>query len=202
METTLKTAATSEPISLDEAKTQCRIDLDETMHDNDLIELITDARIHIEDITWRKLITQTWYAYFQDWPKGSYIELPFGELQSVTAIKYTDVDNSQSTWSSAEYIIGTDYQHGRITLDDGYTWPNENLYPSNPIEVEFVCGYGDTATDIPSPIRRAIRLVISGLFENREPFIIGTIHKDLDTVKNLLSNYWLNFYPSNNVLIC
>jgi len=192
METTLKTAPTVEPISLNEAKRQCRISLDETAHDQDLIDYIVDARVHIEDITWRKLITQTWYAYFQDWPTGNYIELPFGELQSVTTVKYTDVDNSETTWSTDEYIVGTDYLHGRITLDDGYTWPNEVLYPSNPIEVEFVCGYGDAGSDVPSPIKRAIKLTLAEMFENRELSIIGTIHKELDTAKNLLSNYWLN----------
>jgi len=191
METTLKTAATSEPISLDEAKTHCRIDIDDTSHDNNLIELITDARAHIEDILWRKLITQTWYGYLSDWPKGDYIELPYGALQSVTAVKYTDVDASQSTWSSAEYIVGTDYDKGRITLADGYTWPNENLYPSNPIEVEFVCGYGAT-TDVPGPIKRAIKIMISEMFENREVSIIGVSFSEMDTIKSLVDNYRLN----------
>ena len=191
METTLKTAPAAEPISLDEAKRHVRIDIDETDHDDYLQDLIVVAREQVEMITWRKLVTQTWYAYLQDWPGGEYIELPFGKLQSVTAIKYTDVDGDETTWDSTEYIVGTDYQHGRVTLADGYTWPSDVLYPSNPIEIEFLCGYG-LAVSVPPQIKHAMKMIISELFENRETSIIGTIFKEVDMVNNLLSNYRLN----------
>ena len=195
METTLKTAPTVEPISLDEAKRHLRIEIDETNHDDYLQDLIVVARNQVEMITWRKLITQTWYAYLQDWPcswpSAEYIELPFGNLQSVTAIKYTDSDGDESTWDSTEYIVGTDYQKGRVTLADGYTWPNETLYPSNPIEVEFLCGYG-LAVSVPSQIKHAMKMIMSELFENREISIIGTIYKEMEIVNNLLSDFRLN----------
>ena len=142
-------------------------------------------------ITWRRLVTQTWYAYLPDWPSGEYIELPFGNLQSVTAIIHSDVDNSPTTWTSSEYIVGTDYQKGRVTLADGYTWPNETLYPSNPIEIEFLCGYG-LAVSVPAQIKHAIKILISELFENREVGIVGTIYKEIETVNNLLSDFRLN----------
>ena len=199
METTLKTAPTVEPISLDEAKRHLRIDIDETDHDDYLQDLIVVARHQVEMITWRKLITQTWTAFLQDWPGGNYIELPFGKLQSVTpevidgvsGIKYTDTDGDTYSWVSTEYIVDTNYQKGRITLVDGYTWPNETLYPSNPIEIVFICGYG-LATSIPPQIKQAMKMIMSELFENREISIIGTIQKEMDTVNNLLSNFRLN----------
>ena len=191
METILKTAPVAEPISLDEAKRHCRIDIDETDHDDYLQDLITVAREQVETITWRKLVTQTWYAYLQEWPRGKYIELPFGKLQTVTAVKYTDVDGDESTWDNTEYIVGTDYQKGRITLADGYTWPSETLYPSNPIEVEFVCGYG-LAVSVPPQIKHAIKMIISELFENRETSIIGVSFQEMEIVNNLLSNFRLN----------
>ena len=191
METTLKTAPVAEPISLDEAKRHVRIDIDETDHDDYLQDLITVAREQVETITWRKLVTQTWYAYLQEWPRGKYIELPFGKLQTVTAVKYTDVDGDESTQDNTEYIVGTDYQKGRITLADGYTWPSETLYPSNPIEVEFVCGYG-LAVSVPPQIKHAIKMIISELFENRETSIIGVSFQEMEIVNNLLSNFRLN----------
>ena len=191
METTLKTAPVAEPISLDEAKRHVRIDIDETDHDDYLQDLITVAREQVETITWRKLVTQTWYAYLQEWPRGKYIELPFGSLQTVTAVKYTDVDGDESTWDNTEYIVGTDYQKGRITLADGYTWPSETLYPSNPIEVEFVCGYG-LAVSVPAQIKHAMKMIISELFENRETSIIGVSFQEMEIVNNLLSNFRLN----------
>ena len=199
METTLKTAPTVEPISLDEAKRHLRIDIDETDHDDYLQDLIVVARHQVEMITWRKLFTQTWYAYLSGWPHRNYIELPFGNLQSVTpevidgvsGIKYIDADGDEYAWTSDEYIVGTDYQHGRITLADGYTWPNETLYPSNPIEIVFVCGYL-LVTDVPPQIKQAMKMIMSELFENRETSLIGVSFQEMDTVNNLLSNFRLN----------
>ena len=199
METVLKTAPLIEPVSLDEAKRHLRIDIGNTDHDIDIYDAIADARTQVETITWRKLITQTWYAYLQDWPRGDYIELPFGNLQSVTpatidgvsGIKYIGSDGTAYAWDSDEYIVGTGYQEGRITLADGYTWPNETLYPSNPIEIVFICGWL-TATAVPGTIKRAIKLYIGEYFENREISIFGTIQKEMETANNLLSNYRLN----------
>ena len=170
METVLKTAPVKEVITLDQAKRHLNIELEDTVHDDYISQsLIPTARAYIENLCWRKFITQSWYAYLDDWPKGDYIELPYGNLQSVTTIKYTDSDNSESTWSSAEYIVGTNYERGRVTLEDGYTWPNVVLYPSSPIEIDFTCGYGAAASSVPDCIKQAIKLAISDLFENREP---------------------------------
>jgi uncharacterized phiE125 gp8 family phage protein len=199
METVLKTGPVVEPISLDEAKRHVRISIDDSDQDDYLQDLIVVAREQVEVITWRKLVTQTWYAYLQDWPSGEYIELPFGSLQSVTpevidgvsGIKYIGSDATEYAWASTEYIVGTDYQKGRITLADGCTWPNETLYPSNPIVVEFICGYG-LAVSVPAQIKHAMKMIISELFENREITIIGTIFKEMETVNNLLSNFRLN----------
>lgn len=195
METTLKTAALIEPVTLDEVKRHIRIDIDNTDDDDYLETLITVSRQRVEAITWRKLISQTWYAYLDDWPSGNYIEMPFGKLQSTPTppvITYTDDAGSATIWSSSEYIVGTDYQKGRITLDDGYTWPNENLYPSSPIKIEFVCGYGLLATTVPAQIKHAMKIILGEMFENRESSVVGTIYTKIDTVNNLLSNYRLN----------
>ena len=192
METTLKTEPTLEPVSLDESKQHLRIDLDDTDSDDYVTGLITVSRIDVESILWRKLITQTWYAYLDDWPVGDYIELPFGKLQSVTAIKYTNVSAVEATWTSSEYIVGTDYLKGRVTLADGYNWPNVVLYASNPIEVESVCGYGATRASVPGPIKHAMKIMMAELFENREPSIVGTTYAKIDTVNNLLAKYGLS----------
>jgi uncharacterized phiE125 gp8 family phage protein len=199
METTLKTAPTVEPVTLDEVKRHIRVDVDNTDDDDYLETLITASRQRVEVITWRKLITQTWYAYPRDWPSGNYIELPFGNLQSVTSatidgvngIKYLDDDGDEAAWNSDEYIVGTDYQKGRITLGNGYTWPNETLYPSNPIEIEFLCGYG-LAADVPGQIKHAMKIILGEMFENREASVVGTIYASIDTVNDLLSDYRLN----------
>ena len=76
-------------------------------------------------------------------------------------------------------------------MADGYTWPNESLYPSNPIEIEFVCGYG-LAADVPEDIKDAMLLMTGEAYENRETSVVGTIYTKIDTINDLLSGYRLN----------
>lgn len=192
METTLKTAPIKEPVSIDDVKKHMVIDDDYTDRDSLILSLISDAREWIEEYLWRKLITQTWYAYLEDWPAGDYIELPFGTLQSVTAIKYTDTADAESTWNSSEYIVGTDYLKGRVTLAYGYTWPNTTLRDSNPIEVEFKCGYGDDAADVPVNIKRGIYMMVAEMYENREVSIYGQTYSRNPLLENLMAMYRIN----------
>jgi len=192
METTLKTAPVLEPVTLDEVKNHMRLDLEIVDHDDYLTGLISSVRKEIEELTWRKLITQSWYVFIPGWPSIDYIELPFGSLSSVTTIKHKDTDGDQTTWDSDEYIVGTDYQRGRVTLAYGYTWPNETLYPSNPIEIDMTCGYGAARNSVPEPLRQAIKVLCAERFENREDSIVGITFSKMDTVANLIAPYRLN----------
>ena len=192
-ETVLKTAPTAKPVDWGTTvKDHLRLPRD-YIDEDIILERITDAAIdHVEQYLGRKLITQTWYAYYDDWPNCDHIILPFGNLQSVTAIKYTDTAGSESTWSSSEYHVETESQKGKVVVAYGYTWPNEALKTSKPIEIEFVCGYGAASTSVPGPIIQAILLTVSDFYENREPFVVGMNYMPLQTVENLLASYRLD----------
>jgi uncharacterized phiE125 gp8 family phage protein len=168
MKTTLKTAPTKRPLTLNSLKNQLYIVADDS-YDDHLYTLIDTATVWVEQYLCRKLISQTWYAYFDKWPDTDYIEIPFGNLQSVTAVKYTDTDESESTFSSADYLVDTDSIPGRVVLKYGETWPTVTLSPSNPIEIEFVTGYGDDVEDIPASVLHAMKMLCSQHFEHREP---------------------------------
>lgn len=140
------------PITLAEAKKQVEIDDADTAHDVYVNALIRATTAEVEQYLHRRLVTQAWKYYLDDWPKTDFFRLPFGRLQSVTSIKYTDFDGDETTWDTGEYIVDTESEPGEIKLGYEKIWPTEILYPSNPIKVEFVCGYyiGDTwitATD-------------------------------------------------------
>ena len=166
--TTLKTAPTTRALTLNSLKDKLYIVADDS-YDTHLLTLIDGAVLWAEQYLCRKLITQTWYVYLDKWPGGNAIEVPFGDLQSVTAVKYTDSDEVQSTMSSAEYLVDTDSVPGRIVLGYGESWPSVTLSPSNPIEVEFLTGYGDDVGDIPMPIQHAIKQLCSQHYEHRQP---------------------------------
>ena len=136
----LVTPPTALPVTLNEVKAHCRIE--GTADDGYLQSLIFQATAEAENITRRKLVSQTWKYYLQRWPDGDYIELPFGRLQSVTSIKYRDDENTEYTFDTDEWSADTSRDPGLVYLESGYSWPSETLLPSSPIYIEFVCGYG------------------------------------------------------------
>lgn len=141
MRVTLVTGPVYFPITLDEAKDHLNVD-----HANDdpvIQAMIAVATNQVEQFTRRRLITQTWKYFLDDWPNVDHFYIPFGQLNSVTHVKYTDSDGDQSTWdSSTEYLVDTDSDPGRVVLAYSKTYPGDTLYPSLPIEIQFVCGYG------------------------------------------------------------
>jgi len=96
MKTTLVTAPTKKPVSMDDLTLHLRID-DETDIERQLLEgILSAATSKVESITNRKLFTQTWDYYLDEFPAGDSFKLPFGNLASVTHIKYTDSDADET----------------------------------------------------------------------------------------------------------
>ena len=177
------------PVCLDDAKRHLNIAQTNTDHNLYLAQCLASARAFAETFTNRKLLTQTVTRYFDGWPSGEALVLPYGNLQSVTSVKYTDTVASQSTFSSADYHVETQDEPGRIVLKDGKSWPTDTLKTSKPIEVIYVCGYGEMPGDVPYPIRAGILINMAGMFEQREPHLVGISHKVLMNDKALLWPY-------------
>lgn len=192
MKTALKTAPTKYPVSLEEAKAHLNITLGWTEDDDYIKSLLYVATKKAEQFLRRRLITQTWYAYYDAWPDENYFVLPFGQLQSVTSVKYTETDTTQNTWSATEYNADTDADPGRVILEYDYVWPTETLHPQNPIVIEFVCGYGDTGADVEVNIKHAIKIIIDDLYNNRGDNLIGVSGQNLNASKCLLMPYRLH----------
>lgn len=161
-----------------------------TLADEDLLTaLITASRQHVEDITRRALLTQTWDYSIDAWPPGDAIKLPFGSLQSVTSVKWKDTDGTETTLTEGtDYLVETNGPAcGRIVLPYGETWPSDTLYPSNPITIRFVCGWG-AAADVPATIRAAVLMVLTDLWENREAQSQAAAYNENPAVSRLLAS--------------
>lgn len=151
------------------------IRLTSTIAEDDLLtDIIQAARENVEDITRRALLTQTWDYYLDSFPDDNFIKIPFGNLQSVTHVKYTDSDGDQTTMTvTDDYIVELNGdQCGRIVLPYSIPWPSFSKYTSNPVVIRFVAGW-TTAASIPSKIRSAIKLICADLYSNREAQYIG-----------------------------
>ncbi len=163
-----------------------------TMAEDDLLTaIITTAREYVEDVTGRALLTQTWYYYLDEFPaKDDFIKIPFGNLQSVTSIKYKDTDGTETTMTvTTDYLVETNTdQCGKIVLPYGESWPTDTLYPSNPITIEFVCGW-TAASSIPKRIITALKMICSDLYSNRDAQTQTVyLYKENPMVMALLAN--------------
>lgn len=165
-----------------------------TSEDDLLTNDIKAVREHVEDITRRALLTQTWAYYLPQFPADkNYITLPFGNLQSVSSVKYKDTDGTETTLvEDTDYIVETNGEGcGRIVLCYGCSWPSTTLYPSNPITITYVCGW-TTAALVPYKVKAAILMILADLYENRESQMLGNpnslAYQENKTVMNLLGS--------------
>lgn len=92
------------------------------------------------------------------------IELPMLPIISVTSVQTTDINNVETTFSSANYTLDPD--GGRIYLDIGATWPT-NLRSYNAVKVTYVAGYGSTDASVPQPIIEAVKTWVGKMYEVR-----------------------------------
>ena len=162
--------------------------------DDLLTALITSARQHVEAITRRALITQTWDAFLDEFPGVPFIEVPFGKFQSVTASSFTYTDSAGTTTimvSTTDFLVDTSSDPGRIILPYGVSWPSFTPYPVNPITFRFTCGYGATSASVPAAIRTAIKMFAADLYEIRETQVVGQTLMQNKAAENLIETYRL-----------
>ena len=181
----LITAPSTEPVSLTEAKAHLRVT---STDDDDLITaLIVAARAAAEHELQRSLITQTLEKALDMFPDA--IQLLSPPVQSVTSVKYLDVDGVEQTLSSSSYTLdnASDSTPAWLTPAYGYDWP-ETYAEVNAVKVRYVAGWG-SASLVPQPIKQWMLLQIGHWYENRESVNIGNITSKLDYVTFLLDRY-------------
>lgn len=185
------TAPAVEPVSLAEAKAHLRIDIDD--EDTLIGGLITAARSHLENTARPKLamVNQTWEYIADSWPAGDTLELRPYPLVSVTSIKYTDDDGGETTYSSANYLVDTYSQPGRVRLKSASAWPGTTLRELNGLAIRFVAGYGAAGSAVPVQLRQAILLLVGHWYENREPVLTtGMMAAPLPMTVDALFRNW------------
>jgi len=151
----LITAPAIEPVTLAEAKVQCRVDTDLTAEDDLLSALISTAREMAEHEIGRALINQTWERVLDAFPAAE-IELGMPPVSSIVSVTYIDAAGDSQTLASAAYTLEPDLLPGWLLPAEGYEWP-DTLDTANAVRVRFVAGYGDSAPNVPASSRVRIR---------------------------------------------
>lgn len=175
----LTTAPAYEPVTLLEAQTQ----LKRTGEATYLNSLIKTARMMVERYLNRSLILQTWTAYSNRW--GYELCLPYPPLLSVTSVKYYDLNGNLQTLATSNYWVNEKDQPGEIKYVFDFTPPELQYGRPNSIEVVFKAGYVATGTEavqqaaVPEPIKHAIKILITDMYEHRGQYVIGSISNKL-----------------------
>jgi uncharacterized phiE125 gp8 family phage protein len=149
-----------EPVLLAEAKAHLRLTADD---EDDLVgALIAAARVAVETEIRRVLIAQGWRVIVDDWPEDG-VTLPLVPAQSVEAVRAIDSEGAATELSEDDYEFdAADYS---VTLDP--------VSGAARYEIDFTAGYGAAGTDVPQPLRQAIRLLVTHWYEHRSALTLG-----------------------------
>lgn len=176
-----------EPVTIAELKLRLGIDGGDTTWDDLLTSLLVAGRTECERITGRLLITQTVQFFWQcrpgerqEWWDGvretaaselvnypSAFEIPRQPVQSISSITFYDEDDAGTVADSSTYIADLTSEPPRAVLRRGEVWPTTTLRNANGIVIEAVCGYGDSASTVPSALREGILAWAMYMFEHR-----------------------------------
>ena len=192
----LVTDASSEPLTLADAKLFCRVD---TTDDDALITgLISSARRRVETETGLALMTQTWAAVFDRWPDQAanglsgpwwdgvrqgpismltgtgVIEIPKRPFQGVTQIQLRDAYGALTTVDPTIYFYEVSDMRGRVIKKLGQIWPIVILAPSSAIEITFTAGF-DAApySGVPDDLLTALKILVKFWYDRRDPIACG-----------------------------
>lgn len=173
------TAPASEPVTLAEAKLQCRVT--STDEDDLLTSLIQVARELVEIHTERALITQTRRIWLDRFPMecGQFLEIPFRPIASISSVMYRDTAGDWQTWSTDDYVTDLVSAPARIQPVYGGMYP-VTQWQMNSVKVQFVCGAASGS--VPAAAKHAMKLLIGHWYENREA--IGKVGGEIDL------SYW------------
>ncbi len=166
----LLSAPALEPVTLAQTKEFLRID---EAHEDDFINsLIAAARIHVESITARALISQSWRVVRDCWPSDRIVNLPVAPLLSLSAITTYDDDGNVTALPLAQFLPETNITPARIFLPKSISG-QVIMRERAAIEIDYVAGFGASPNDVPNTLKQAIFTLIAYWFEHRDAVIIA-----------------------------
>lgn len=158
-----------EPVSLAEARAQCRIDgADE---DGLLAALIMAAREQAEHATGRAFVTQTWELVQDAFPPAFVLRRP--PIISLVSVKFLDLSGALQTLDPADTLLDLDSEPGYLVPAYGKTWPESCPIP-NAVRVRYTCGYG-AAASVPQSLKQWMLLAIATAYAQRETVMAGNV---------------------------
>ena len=181
----LITGPALEPVSLSEARAWLRLDsIDE---DAIVTALITAARLTVEAVSRRVLISQTWRLVMDYWPDGGILKVQLSPFKAILAARSFDINGNVTTYDPTGFIVDKASEPARITAAN--TIAPVTGRPFAGIELDVQLGFGTNASDVPQPLRQAILLLVALWFENRGDGIGGAGEPLPPAIKALIAPF-------------
>lgn len=148
---TLVTPPTEWPVTVEEARAQCRIINADS--DARLMGFVKAATAHVETTLGVSLTARTYRLTLDAFSDA--IELPRGPVQEVTAVQYVDADGETQTVATADYTVDLVSSSPWVVRNSDASWPT-TLNAVNAVTVEYTAGF----ETVPEDIKAAILLTI------------------------------------------
>lgn len=155
-----------EPVALADARAFLRVD--DTAEDGLITALVSAARLHVESITGRAMIFQSWRLVLDAWPTERSIALPVAPVNELTAVTVFDVDDEAHALELEQFSV----QAGRLLLPrsvSGAPALRERLG----LEIDYVAGHAEAAEAVPADLKQACLTLVGYWFENRDAVIVA-----------------------------
>ena len=160
---TVTVAAAAEPVTLAEAKAQCRVDGSD--EDTLIGGIIKSARAYVEDYTGTITTSRTVAVKCDSF--ADFAHFPVVPLASVSSVSYVDGAGATQTLAASVYEVRADGLQASLALKSGQSWPS--IQSGSRITVTAVVG--GTTDDA---VKLAILLLVSDYYDHRGNTAFGT----------------------------
>lgn len=158
----LKTPPTVSVLDIEEVKSHLRV---YGSDDDTLLQSYIDAATSVLDghsgELGRCLLNQVWTTVHCGWSWR--MPSPFPGC-SAAVVKYFDTDDAEQTVSASNYRVYPEY----ILFKQAFVFPTTTTDRDDQITIDWTCGYGEAATDVPKALRQGMMTLIAHWYENRE----------------------------------
>lgn len=160
----------TEPITLADAKAFLRVD--GNAEDALITTLIVSARLHVEGVTGKAMIAQTWRKLVDAWPADGTVRLARGPVLSLSAITAYDAEGDAHVVPLAGFVPEQGDAPARLIMPQ--TLPTlPVLRDRQAIEIDYVAGFGTDADTVPADLKQAMLTLVGYWFENRDAVIVA-----------------------------
>ena len=149
------------PITLEQIKQHLRLDTSD--EDGLLLSYCDAATEFIEGHISKFLIKRDVRQFVDKLPESKEVLLEAEPVSEITLVRGYDANGDPHDFSSSEYRF-VQYESPPRLYFDGL---NPHVQTANGIEIDMVAGFGESGTDVPQNITRALFVLIAHWYEHR-----------------------------------